>query len=238
MSDLEKVEGISREDSRVVLEGVLPFMICALLVEGLLDTGRLSDLDYVWSVLLKEQHSLLDVMGDVGGGLHHGLVRSARDLLGANKPEAAVILLATATEHRLNIFYRLSLGLKGLSDEQITEIIRTTNLNAKTGWLLFLVAQYELSESLRKQVSELIEIRNQLVHFKAVPSKNLDDEVSGSHNLVKHRIGNLKPDELVRIPDDLDEALEEALTAADPDYKRAKEIAAFMLIDEVKNSRS
>jgi len=200
LSDIEDVGDDLIESFRVVLQAVLPAMICNLLEDGTLDSARVSDRDYVWAVLQKEVHSLLEVMGDVGGSITHDIDRSARDLLGANKHEAAVILFATAIEHRLNIFYRLSLAFSGLSDEQITEIIRTTNLNAKTGWLLFLVAKYELKEDLRKQLVELIELRNQLVHFKAVPSKNLDDQMSGSHNVVKERIGNLKADELAKLP--------------------------------------
>ncbi|HXF40951.1 MAG TPA: hypothetical protein VN687_14635 [Blastocatellia bacterium] len=225
------------EGSRMILKSVLPPIICSLLDDGALDTDRLSDREYVWAVLRKDLHSILEVMGEVGGQITHEIVRCARDLLDVNKREAAVILLATAIEHRLNIFYRLSLGLKGLSDEQITEIIRSTNLNAKTGWLLVLVAKYELKEGLRKQVSELIEIRNQLVHFKAVPSKNLDDQMSGSHNLVKERIGSLNAVELARIPDELEEALEEALTGSNQNLKLAKEIAA-LLTDSVKPERS
>jgi hypothetical protein len=93
--------------------------------------------------------------------------------------------------------------------------------------LLALVSGYELDDELHKRICSLMELRNQIVHFKASPSSGLDCELTGSHNLIKQKIKNLGISNLLALPNDLSESLDEILEYVceqnDPNYKVVQE---------------
>jgi hypothetical protein len=76
-----------------------------------------------------------------------------------------------AIEHKLNHLYRDLLKWRGLLEEQITQVIGSSNIHTKVGWLLHISTKVNLPDELRNRLMVLFEIRNAVVHYKAIPSK-------------------------------------------------------------------
>jgi hypothetical protein len=138
-----------------------------------------------------------------------------------------LVLIATVIEHQLNIVYREALSEHdNLDDDSITKIIRNNTLSDKTGWLFNLILRNEMDYNLQKELFKLAELRNQIVHYKAFP-QNIDDDHSGSHNMIRIKIEELNFEEifttLTRLSRTLEEALSNLRLNRDDDYKHEKE---------------
>lgn len=140
-----------------------------LIYEGKLDKCRLDDRDYL--------HNSLDTHFDAVFGrlrpvidVHDEFLASAREAVAANKIQVAVVLLAVAVEQNVNTFYRFALDFnRDLCESDNTEIVRNNNIRPKLGWLMLLVSECALDADLRNRILQLMELRNQIVHYKAVP---------------------------------------------------------------------
>ncbi|VVB72285.1 Uncharacterised protein [uncultured archaeon] len=131
----------------------------------------------------------------------------------------AVVLIVTAIEQLMNVYYRNVLELRGLPQEDITKIIRRCNVDVKIDWLITLVLGHELPKDLKKSITDLVELRNSIVHYKAIPGPLEGDEDSATRILA--RIENLGFDPL-EIPLKLERTLENILEETNPDYKMSK----------------
>jgi hypothetical protein len=197
---------------------LLPVVIRNLVADGRLDVNKLDDREYVDKVLAQNENILDELTAIVE--VHGDFLISAKEAINANRPEVAVVLIATAIEQIVNTFYREVLAEKGyLTADEITEIIRTTNMNAKLGWLLAIVADFSLDilpeHRLQKDILSLMELRNQIVHYKAVP-KSLWSETP-----IPQRIQDYGFDKMLEIPEQLLGSLDAALNnvrAKQPDY--------------------
>ena len=158
--------------------------------------------------------------------IHEDFAESAEDAIAADRPEVAVVLVATAVEHILNEFYREVLAPR-LSDEVITEVLRS-KLHVKLGWLMTLAVGRSIPSGLGNRIKRLADLRNAFVHHKCVPFK-LGNPVGESyyHRLVK-QVRDLGLESLHSIPRDLQNELEAILEEVDSDYQLAKETAKMI----------
>ena len=92
----------------------------------------------------------------------------------------AIFLFATAIEHSVNGFYRQILEFKGFSRKEVTQVIRTSSIEAKLTWLLKLSTGRTLPRGTRRRVKQVFEIRNAFGHFKYVPSLIGEDSDTSS----------------------------------------------------------
>jgi hypothetical protein len=212
----------------IIYKSVFPAIVRTLIRQGKLDADKLQDEEYFKSTLAQylidnEVEKLQVIIR-----LDSEFLKAAREAFEIGRETVGIVLLGTTIEQTLNTFYRYVLEEKELfSDEEITEVIRGSNINPKIGWLLALVSGYELDDELHKRICSLMELRNQIVHFKAAPSAGFDCELTGSYNLIKQKIENLGISNLLALPSDLSKSLDEILEYVyeqnDPNYKVVQE---------------
>jgi hypothetical protein len=122
--------------------------------------------------------------------------------------------------------------LNKFTDEDITKVIKNNNFEDKTGWLMSLVFKTELEQNLKRNIKKLIDIRNAIIHYKAVPFTLSDtiDDCKDSHSSIENQIKNLDFD-ILSIPDELDEALNAQLIKLNPDLNLVNEMMEVMFKD-------
>jgi hypothetical protein len=140
----------------------------------------------------------------------------------ANMLEIAVVLISTAIEHTLNINYRFLMRLRHFSDENITEMIKNSNFRSKVGWLMPLVFQMELEPELKKNLMKFIDLRNAIVHYKAVPFDLTDDDKCSSES-IKIIIEGLDFD-FFELPEKLDKSLRAQILKLNPELKLVEDL--------------
>ncbi len=200
-------------------------LLHALLIRGLIQPDELNDPQKVKQAI-ESNRAIFRELNWIYL-LHEKFVNSAKEAFEKKDVEVGVVLLATAVEQIVNSFYRMMLETKGIMTEaEITEIIRNNNIAPKLSWLLTLVSEseYELDSNFKREILRLMELRNQIVHYKAVPLSvpDLDkDDITYIKGL-----DSVNLDELVSIPDDLfeflDEILNDMIEKHSPEYVKAK----------------
>jgi hypothetical protein len=191
-----------------------------LVYKNLLHPNEMSNPEVVWNKVIENWSELEENIGVVVE-LDQQFILAAQDAIKTNRLEVAVVLLAIAVEHRVNIFYRAILEAQGtLTNKEITEAIKATNIRDKIGWFLTLVSGYEVYDEMRNRILDLFELRNQIVHYKALGSENLTDNSQGSYNAIRLKINSLVIDDLINIPEDLSSVLNDALESL---YKETKD---------------
>lgn len=215
--------------TEALLGGMLAPMLQSLLVTGKLDRGKLDDLPYVYSTFKANFRDLLS-RSPVVYTVHEELVTGARSEYENDRPEAAVVLAATATEHIINEFLRATLEEhSGLREEEVIQVLRE-NTRTKTTWLLHLLTGEELSEALARRVSRLMEIRNSIVHYKCQPARSMEDRVD-KPGLLRGRDDITDSDlaGLIAVPGDLRDELDATRKLASDSYRAASEVADAIL---------
>lgn len=217
-------EDLKETVSKIMMEKFLPGLIRMLIVDGTLDASRLSEVDYIFSVV--EANSELAAKLKYFVSIDDDFLESARDAIAANRPEVALVLIATVVEHQLNMFYREALSeCNGqLDEDDITRVIKSSQLADKTGWLFKFVLEDELDNRLQNKLRNLAELRNQIVHYKAIP-QSMDDEHGGSRNQIRIKISGLNFDEIFETIRCLSRALEDGLSRlrlSTDDYKNTQ----------------
>ena len=216
---------------------VLPGILHDMIGRGLIDRDRLSDRAYLWSVVKKD---LAELMGNVGVvfELDQEFLDAAKTAMDRRRPAAAVVLLATVIEHKLNTFHRLVLESKGLSYEEVTEIISRNSVPDKLGWLMTLTGSGALPEPMTTRINTLIELRDRIVHYKARPSSTLDAEDTSWHGMhgIKDLLKRLETRSYLALVEEMDQLLETRLEEQDPVWKLAKEMSVAMLSPQPSES--
>jgi len=230
MSEINEAEmaekiGISvdelREWNQDILESFMYPIVLRMLKNNLIDLGKTQDRIYLWGVV-KENVREMAYGVEIFTVLHQDFIDVAEYCIENGKEHTAIILIATSIEHIMNMFYRNLLPYKGVSETQITDIVKKSNLDAKLGWLMNVTSNASLPDNLLAQIREVSELRNAIVHYKAIPDK-LDIEF-GSWENIKDRIDKMDYDDLVGLPYELEHALMEILEQIDPMRKIASEI--------------
>jgi uncharacterized protein YutE (UPF0331/DUF86 family) len=154
------------------------------------------------------------------------LIEAARDAIKQERIPVAIILVATSIEHVVNIFYREILEKRyKLSSDEATDAIRS-NFQTKLSWLLKILSNHEISEELRKRVKQIIDLRNALVHYKALGSRF--DEVDKVDSLVE-QAKKIGLEVILNTPSDLESELASMLEAIFPEYELADRITESLV---------
>jgi hypothetical protein len=215
---------LSKEKITFVLKEFVPGILIQLLLNGMIDKSKISDPDYLWSKVINDKSEILgDIFYIVNA--HKDFLEIAKIAIDTNKQMVAVVLISTAIEHILNSHYRYFMRLSGFTDEDITKVIKNNNFDDKTGWLMTLIFKTELDQNLKRNIKNLIDIRNAIIHYKAVPftlDDRIDDRID-SHSIIKNQIKNLDFD-MLTIPEELEEALNTQLIKLNPDLNLVDEM--------------
>jgi len=211
---------------------MLPALVRNLIISGILDTKRLSDKKYIWSVI-REHPELINKFG-ISVEIGDSFLQSARDAIALERPEVAIVLLATSIEHKLNVFYRKYHESKGdLDKNAITNTLRKKKIPAKIAGL-FTVTQRKMDKDFLKSITKLVELRNEVVHYRMEPSESFDDKNTGSHNQILKELENLNFDEIFKTIERLSDVLENELLnlwLSQDDYKHTQEALKTMFSD-------
>lgn len=152
-------------------------------------------------------------------------LKTANDLIDKDVPEVLVVLIATAVEHSIDMFYR---ELLFLEEQVITEIVGKNSIGDKLGWLFQISTNYEheFPDDLRREVISVFELRNSVVHFKAL-GEPLDDE--GPQTLYR-RLEALNIKRLLQLGEVVHQTLEAVLEDMLPSHRLSKSL--FQAISE------
>ncbi|MBV7333521.1 hypothetical protein KFU94_35860 [Chloroflexi bacterium TSY] len=231
----------NKEDSSIDLEeneireGIvkefLPHILSQLIDQGLIDEDKSAQPEYLWTIV-RENLFNYDVVSDppVIFMFDEEFVEIAHHAIEVEKPSVAIVLIMVVVEHLLNRYYRDILARNDFSTKEITEIIRTSNIATKVGWLLKLSTGKELPNDLKERILKIAEIRNSIVHYKAVPVEMVDvDETDVGWRGIKKRLKQLDLSDVLSVIPDLQEALEEIYKSLDENYEIAKHMTQKMI---------
>lgn len=105
-------------------------------------------------------------------------------------PQSAILLLHTLIEGEINTAVRVLLRIRGYTNQKITETIQGVDLKSKLEVLLPLLG-VQPSPLVCQIRSETQNIRNRIVHFKAIPTIATDDgENNGDHDVTLEKAKN------------------------------------------------
>jgi hypothetical protein len=161
--------------------------------------------------------------------LHEEFAREAFELWERGRKYPAIVLFATASEQALNSHFRLVFLASGLRNEEITKIIRTQSLDAKLSWLMKIASRTKFPRALGRRLQTLFELRNSIVHYKAVPGH--PDRGDDSHEAIRRKLRELGRISLRRDFRLLNEFLDSVLVKHDPSFELAHEAAQQLLAD-------
>jgi len=94
------------------------------------------------------------------------ILRFARELNSRGHHEIAVLLYATVCEQRVNFLVSTFATRAGIEPNQVPQLIRDTNFNARCTWLLELLKAPAISTVHLKRLKQLMDLRNEFVHYK------------------------------------------------------------------------
>ena len=94
------------------------------------------------------------------------LLEQARLYRSKGKNELSCLLYATWFEHWINEVISILCHRKGLSESEVSEIIRKTSFRGKYTWLLKLFDFKEINKSHLNLIFRLMDLRNNFVHYK------------------------------------------------------------------------
>jgi hypothetical protein len=200
-----------------------PAIFLEMLNRHLIDPARKSDSAYLWQVFMSDDSILPDVQ--MRTSIHEGFITMAELAVDNDEQLVAIVLLATAVEHILNLYFGERLVRQGLSKKDVALIIRNLNTEAKMGWLNSLIGPLEIPDDLKKRLLALMELRNAIVHYKGLLMK-IDEETS--YDWIRSRLEQTNFDEVIADIQELETAAEFALSSANPDRQLALEMTETM----------
>jgi hypothetical protein len=211
---------------RRVFAVVLPHLLRVLVARGYVTREMLGDGKRL-DVTLRKHVRVASERFAVLVALDQDFAREAFDLWDRGRKYPAIVLFATAAEQALNSHYRLVFLASGLTNEEITKIIRTQTLDAKLSWLMRVATNTKFPKPLARRLHTVFELRNSIVHYKAVPGH--PDRGDDSHEAIKRRLQELGRISLRRDFRLLSECLDSVLLKHDPSFELAFEAAQQIL---------
>lgn len=203
------------------LEATIAAILSRLFLSHKIDENRIDDLEYVWGLVITNL-DLLEKMPAVREQLDDQFLESAKEAAQSGRIPVAVVLVATAIEHRLNVFYRDVLeDYSGLSVNETTEAIRS-NTATKLGWLFRLVAGKEIPDELFRQIKQVFDLRNAFVHYKSIMVTF--NEKEKSTELIE-KVNEIGIQNILDLPDKVEEELSGIAANLIPAYHKAYELA-------------
>lgn len=217
---------LTKEMEKDMLRRFIFYILNSLILDGTIDKDKAHDPGYLQELVLMNAYILDEPSFSRIVEIHHEFCDSARKMIEDKKPIVAIVLLCTAIEQILNLYYRHFLNAQGISDDEITKIIKRNNFDIKTGWLMTLVVGHEFPPDLKKRLLEIVDIRNSIVHYKAVPGPFHSDE--DSYSRIKERIKKLDCTSILSIPNELEQTLEKIFEESNQEYKMTKELSEIL----------
>jgi hypothetical protein len=211
-----------------ILTEIYRSIITALLAEGILDTERLSDKQYVRTVVSQNAQELVPSLRGVVL-IENDFLDSAREAVNTGRIPVAVVLVATTVEHKLNGFYRDLLENAGLTSEEATDAI-SSNMKVKTGWLMTLVTGHDLSEGVKKRIRQVNDIRNGFVHYKAHADR-IDEMDNRGFAALMRQVEEIGIESILELPHDLETELHAILLDTFPSIRAAFEVTELLMED-------
>jgi len=209
------------EHYRSLPRALVLLVLREMVSRGLIDPGRIDEPEYLWPTILTHHNEIVpDIEMQVA--IHDYFLDVAKYAIDTEQPAVAVVLVATAIEHILNLHYRDLLTRKGLDEKEIKAVIRGCSMEAKTGWLMALVGLPPLANDLKKRIARVVELRNCVVHYKAQPTRL--GAFEGGWDRLKQRLDELDYDDLLDLPDDLEDVMSCALINTDRDLQLAVKV--------------
>jgi hypothetical protein len=206
----------------------MPDILLALLAKQKIDRDRIGDREYVWSVVLENLDMLEE--WEAVHVIDEEFIASAKEAAGCGRISVALVLIATAIEHKLNLFYREILEWKcGLGRDDATQVIRN-NADIKIGWLFNLVIGKDMSEELKKRIRQINQWRNSLVHYKAVPL-HIND-TSNVRDRILCEVRETGVEKVLNLPMDLEEELTKVRLEVIALLEESQKLAEAMLSEE------
>ena len=208
-----------------MIEAMLPSLIHRLLSSGKITTDQVENPEEIFRIINENADTLFAEFQYIEI-IHEEFIDAAKDAFDRGKLEIGVVLLASAIEQIINTFYRNCLESKGMfEDREITEIIQANNYASKIGWLLTLVGNWELDDDFKKQIRALMDLRNQIVHYKAMPI-TVTNKDRDTANPLRKQLESIDFDKWLTLPKELLETFEEAqeynYRLSNPEFLAAK----------------
>lgn len=158
-----------RNKEMIMLAGgiLTPLIFLKLIELDEFDIERHEDIDYINSIM-RDSNLIKKVLGEIEmtSSFHDEFIDLAKYSVQQNKKNSAIILIATAIEHKLNYFYRCIYKSKSLHEDDITKKIRYKNFYEKTEELMLDATGTSFPTSLRDKLRNIANLRNDLVHHK------------------------------------------------------------------------
>lgn len=215
---------ISSEDiSAIVYNFSLPAILATLINEDLVDPLQENNKEYLWH-LVKENVDLLNEINLIVE--FHGRFREcAKEEFSKDHIEVGIVLIATSLEQVMNINLRLLLGTFHFSVDEITNIIKTSNIESKLSWIIKLITSIEIPNDIKDNIKAVFELRNSIVHYKATPCK-LEEE--DTLDKIRKRVVDLGIENIINLPEVLDKIMKKMIDEASPLYSRAEKLVEIM----------
>lgn len=169
VASLSKIE-------RRILYGAFPVIVAPLIRAGYLDRSHLNDAEKARDIIGRRSRFATARM-KWSVGLESGFARSAAQAWRERRREEAIVLLAVALEQCVNVCLRLIVEANGHRSGHVTEQLRLLNIEAKLGWFFEMTSGRRLPTKLGLRARKIFEVRNSIVHYKAVfghPDSNED----------------------------------------------------------------
>lgn len=212
--------------SHTIVHAFLPRVVMHLMNKGLITDKMLEKPDELKQAIRKHLKTALRKI-TIQISLHEQFSNEAFRLWDEGKKYPAIVLFATAAEQVINTYYRHAFLASGLSHEEITAVIRSQSIDAKLSWLMKLATKTLFPQALGKRLRIVFEIRNSIVHYKAVPSP-VDGE-EGSYHAIEKRLKQIGRLSLRRDFGLLTKFLNGALLSHVPSLEVAHRIALKLL---------
>jgi len=225
-----------------LLEILMPAVLHALLTAGKLEEERLTDLQYLLEVLEEHNDVVEDVINNtpVRFRIDETFLAEADDAIQKNRPLVAVVLIATAVEHQLNLFLRdVMEWLSDVSESEIRDALRSTSVWAKIGWLFHVLAECQMPTPLRSSILRLSNLRNAIVHHK-FPHYVFGDMGARPYLVkdLKNQIDDIGLEKIRQLPTELEEFLEMTRRSKWPSYEAIQEATKRLFKKPGKSPKS
>jgi hypothetical protein len=206
-----------------VIYKVMPALLSNLCNKGVINPDGSFTREELWDIV----HTNSEVVSELYGvtEIYPDIVESAKLLFNNDDRYSCLILIATTIEHIINKYLREILPYYDFSQDNITNIIRTTNIDGKLGWLFKLISGTDVPSDLKFQINEIIQARNRLIHYKYI-RKSIDEPDYLSD--IKAFLSRIDFEYLSEIPQELEEYLQYSLEMKDPSISKIYEMRNIM----------
>ena len=210
-------------ENELIRDFVLPTLLKALIKRNMIDPSKSNSKEYLWN-LVREDTDLINECNFVLE-IQKQFINCAKEQFSLNNYSVGVVLIATSIEQVININLRFLLENFDLSQDEITQVIRSTNIDSKLGWILKILS-IELSDDLINRVKRVFEFRNVIVHYKAEPYTI--DDVSNIES-IERKIIDFGIDIILDLPKRLDETFQEIYYRNNSNFANVKNLIDIMI---------